>query len=85
MRALFAAEEWADVFRAVSSARTLLAHHSEAFEGEKGRGEEGDRGLLGMTVSLAASAASSRRSVVQTNGLRCMAELFRCVFLVVAL
>ncbi len=70
------AEDWAGLFRAVSSARTLLAGHPEVFGGGH-EGNEAGRGLLDVVVPLLASAVSSRRSVVQTNGLRCLAELFR--------
>ena len=64
----------------MSAARTLLAHHPEVFQrqAEAGAGA----GLLSMVVSLVASAVSHKRSALQTNGLRCMAELFRCVFVV---
>lgn len=78
VRTLSEAKDWAGLFRAVSSARTLLAHHPEVFGG----GGEGDRELVRIAVSLAAAASSSRRSAVQTNGLRCSAELFRCGFVV---
>lgn len=68
------------------AARTVLVQHPEVFntekeeEGNKAEARNGVPGLLGVVVSLVASAVSDKRSVVQTNGLRCMAELFRYVF-----
>ncbi|CAN0354348.1 unnamed protein product, partial [Ectocarpus sp. 6 AP-2014] len=66
--------DWACLFAAVSSARTLLLHHRDMFGGE-----DGGPGLIGRLVSLVADAVSNRRSVVQTNGLRCLGEMFSCV------
>ncbi|CAM9627864.1 unnamed protein product [Ectocarpus fasciculatus] len=66
-------DDWASLFAAVSSARTLLLHHGDVL----GR-EDGGPGLMGRLVSLVADAVSNRRSVVQTNGLRCLGELFSC-------
>ncbi|CAN0354425.1 unnamed protein product [Ectocarpus sp. 6 AP-2014] len=66
--------DWASLFAAVSSARTLLLHHRDMFGGE-----DGGPGLIGRLVSLVADAVSNRRSVVQTNGLRCLGEMFSCV------
>ncbi|CAN0318694.1 unnamed protein product, partial [Pylaiella littoralis] len=60
---------WACLFDVVSSVRTLLVHHQEVFQ-EQER-EEVPR-LLGVVVPLVATAVSHRRSVVQTNGLRCL-------------
>ncbi|CAN0121349.1 unnamed protein product, partial [Ectocarpus fasciculatus] len=65
--------DWASLFAAVSSARTLLLHHGDVLGGE-----DGGPGLMGRLVSLVADAVSNRRSVVQTNGLRCLGELFSC-------
>ncbi|CBJ34120.1 hypothetical protein Esi_1052_0001 [Ectocarpus siliculosus] len=66
--------DWASLFAAVSSARTLVLHHRDMFGGENG-----GPGLIGRLVSLVADAVSNRRSVVQTNGLRCLGEMFSCV------
>ncbi|CBJ33911.1 conserved unknown protein [Ectocarpus siliculosus] len=66
--------DWASLFAAVSSARTLVLHHRDMFGGE-----DGGPGLIGRLVSLVADAVSNRRSVVQTNGLRCLGEMFSCV------
>lgn len=76
--------EWSDRFRAVTATRTLLAHHITVFDGGQageggGEEEDGVQALLAVVVGLVASAASDARSVLRTNGLRCMAELFRCV------
>ena len=80
MQATLGVNDWASFFAAVSSARTLLLHHRDELEGEDG----GPRSI-GRLVSLVADAVSNRRSVVQTNGLRCLGELFKCVLDVVVL
>lgn len=67
--------DWARLFSAVSSVRTLLSHHPEVFQEERTKEVPG---LLGVVVGLMASAVPHRRSVVQTNGLRCLADTFRC-------
>ncbi|CAN0485215.1 unnamed protein product, partial [Ectocarpus sp. 8 AP-2014] len=74
VQATLGVNEWASLFAAVSSARTLLLHHRDVFGGE-----DGGPGLIGRLVSLVADAVSNRRSVVQTNGLRCLGEMFSCV------
>ncbi|CAN0548640.1 unnamed protein product, partial [Ectocarpus sp. 12 AP-2014] len=66
--------DWASLFAAVSSARTLLLHHRDELGAE-----DGGPHLIGRLVSLVADAVSNRRSVVQTNGLRCLGEMFSCV------
>ncbi|CAN0435125.1 unnamed protein product, partial [Ectocarpus sp. 12 AP-2014] len=55
-------------------ASTLLLHHRDELEGE-----DGGPHLIGRLVSLVADAVLNRRSVVQTNGLRCLGEMFSCV------
>lgn len=80
MQAPLGAYDWAGLFAAVSSARTLLLHHRDVLERE-----DGGPGLIARLVSLVTDAVSNRRSVVQTNGLRCLGELFRCVLVVVVL
>ncbi|CAB1106269.1 unnamed protein product [Ectocarpus sp. CCAP 1310/34] len=80
VQATVVVKDWASLFAAVSSARVLLLHHRDVF----GREYEGP-GLIGQLVSLVADAVSNRRSVVQTNGLRCLGEMFRCVLDVVML
>ena len=65
------------MFGAVTCARTILTQHPWVFKGDEAGGHALDRGLLDAILSLIASAVSSRRSVVQTNGLRCLTELFR--------
>lgn len=75
VRARFEDDDWSRLFAAVTAARTALAHHLKVFDG----GEGGVPGLVAVVVSLVATAVSHKRSVVQSNGLRCMTELFRCV------
>ena len=82
VRTQFEAGNWSGRFGAVAAARTLLVHHPTVFDGGQGEDEGGENGiprLIEVVVPLVASAVSHKRSVVQTNGLRCLAELFRCV------
>ncbi|CAM9942209.1 unnamed protein product, partial [Ectocarpus sp. 12 AP-2014] len=74
VQATVGVKDWASLFAAVSSARTLLLHHRDELGAE-----DGGPGMIGRLVSLVADAVSNRRSVVQTNGLRCLGEMFRCV------
>lgn len=71
-------DDWAGRCGAVAAVRTLLAHHADVFAGKEE--DNGIPGLLRVVVPLVVSAVADRRSAVQTNGLRCVAELFRCVF-----
>ncbi|CAN0263485.1 unnamed protein product, partial [Ectocarpus sp. 13 AM-2016] len=74
VQATLRVNDWASLFAAVSSARTLLLHHRDVFGAE-----DGGPGLVARLVSLVADTVSNRRSVVQTNGLRCLGEMFSCV------
>ena len=72
--------DWSVQFGSVTAARVLLMHHPDVFAGGEREEEESRKvpRLLELVVPLVASAVSDKHSVLQMNGLRCMAELFRC-------
>ncbi|CAM9438067.1 unnamed protein product, partial [Hapterophycus canaliculatus] len=70
--------DWGALYLAVSSVRTLLVHHDEVFSVEQGGEADGIRGLVGLVVPIVTDAVSHNRSAIQSVGLRCLEELFRC-------
>ena len=70
--------DWAALYGAVSAARTLLVHHPDVFGADETT--EGTPGLVNLVVTVVVDAVSHNRSVVQSSGLRCFQELFRCAW-----